>query len=517
MSGGRASTGRGAFLRPRVALSRRRAEHRAFLQEEKAGAWLTLIARVAALACLVLYVLWQRAAGELVNYYLVFTGILFASGLVQFKLARLLGSAPTALIRAGQVLAIGFDMAVLTVALVVPSPFAPEEWHAALQLRVATSSFLFVLIALAVIGYSPLLTFWAGLAAALAWLGGYLWVLSRPESLTLDSEMVEGVAIGSVIEVLLQPGYVSTIGVVQEAILFVVCGGLLSVAVWRSRRYARQQVGLSIERGRLARYFAPEVAETLMNRERERPSIENRHAAVMFVDMVGFTAMAETLDARTTVLALRRFHERIAEEVFTHKGTVVKYIGDEVMATFGAFDTAIPPERAAAQALACATAIADSFDTAPYLLDQNETTRTAIGVGVHSGDVVVGDAGGGQLLELAVIGDTVNIAKRLEREARLLGAVVATSAETLDRACADNGPAWPRLGRGTNGWMRERFEKSGQRPVRGRRGEIDVAFLRPGLPPPAEVSTTNGPSARAAARASLARTAGVPSDDGSSE
>ncbi|MCI4661556.1 MAG: adenylate/guanylate cyclase domain-containing protein [Neomegalonema sp.] len=455
-------------------MARQQLERRAFLLEERSSAHLTFLVRTVAIMVLAAYVLLQRATGDLAIYYTTFAGILFVSGLFQFKLSLSLGEAPLTALRIAQLFFITLDLLVLAVALVVPSPFAPDAWPAPMQLRVATSSFLFLIVTFAVLGYSPFLTLWSGIAAAMVWMGGALWTLSHPGAITLTRETVAASKIDAVVAVMLDPNYVSLIAAVQESLLFVIAGGVLSVAVWRSRRYARQQVNLSAERSRLSRYFPADMAEALMAREKERQTVERRRAAVLFIDMVGFTSMAEQQDPRTTILALRNFHSRIAKLVFSNGGSVNKYIGDEVMATFGAFtpDPERPgaAERAAADALACAIALADDFTAHPELLEGAPETAIRVGIGVHFGEVVVGDAGGEQFQELAVLGDSVNIAKRLERMTRNFDEPLVASGATVAAALLDDSSDVPRM-------LRRRLLHGGFHPIKGRQSQIEVYAL----------------------------------------
>jgi adenylate cyclase len=142
----------------------------ALAAEERAGIRLATIARLDALAIIGLWVA-TRAVGPAGYYYLSIIALFALIGLGQLLLSRRPG-------RGARVAAYGLtllDMVVLTIALVVPNPMAPEGWPAAMQLRLGNFDFFYVFIGLAVLGFSPALAHWAGIAAAAAWSAGILW------------------------------------------------------------------------------------------------------------------------------------------------------------------------------------------------------------------------------------------------------------------------------------------------------------------------------------------------------
>jgi adenylate cyclase len=119
------------------------------------------------------------------------------------------------------------------------------------------------------------------------------------------------------------------------------------------------------------------------------------------------------------------------------EGTLDKYIGDEVMATFG---TPRQGEHDAANALLCATSMQDMMMRWNKVRAQNGGPEIRIGIGLHYGPVVLGDIGGGQRFEFAVIGDTVNVANRLERLPRQLDAKIVASDALIAHAQREHEP-----------------------------------------------------------------------------
>lgn len=207
-------------------------------------------------------------------------------------------------------------------------------------------------------------------------------------------------------------------------------------------------------RANLARYVAPNMVEELAQADDPFGAPRSQRIGVMFVDMVGFTRMAAAREPVEVFALLREYHARLARTVFDHGGTLDKFTGDGIMATFG---TPHPGPRDAANALTCARAIADVI--AAWNVEREAPIR--VGVGVHWGDALIGTVGDARRLEFAVVGDTVNIASRLEGLARDFNVTVTASAAVIDAA--------RQLGASIEG-----FVARGPQVLRGRSGSIDV-------------------------------------------
>jgi adenylate cyclase len=153
-----------------------------------------------------------------------------------------------------------------------------------------------------------------------------------------------------------------------------------------------------------------------------------RPMSVMFVDMAGFTGMSERLRDRIIPL-LSRYFDAVSAEVQRHGGTIDKFIGDAVMAFWGA--PTPDPEHAAdccRAALACQKAIAD------LALVDDEQRRVEIRIGINSGDMLVGNIGSELRLNYTVIGDAVNVASRLEGTNKVYGTRIIIGPETRQQA-----------------------------------------------------------------------------------
>lgn len=175
-----------------------------------------------------------------------------------------------------------------------------------------------------------------------------------------------------------------------------------------------------------ARHVAPEVAHALW-RERKRLVDGGRLlpqrliVTVLFADLRGFAAIAEGLEPAQLMDWLNDYMEAMTQEIMTHGGVVKQYVGDQVMALFGA-----PAPRHseaeiagdAVQAVRCALAMGERLQqlNAAWMAQRQPTV--AMRIGVHTGPVVAGSLGSRHRLEYAVVGDTVNIASRLESFAK---------------------------------------------------------------------------------------------------
>ena len=112
-------------------------------------------------------------------------------------------------------------------------------------------------------------------------------------------------------------------------------------------------------RNNLSRYFSPNLVEMLAARDEPLGAVRRQTVAVLFVDIVGFTRMAEHMTPEAVVTMLRQFHDRMTAQIFACGGTVEKYIGDEILAVFG-LPEAAPDD--AGDALRCADGMLQALD-----------------------------------------------------------------------------------------------------------------------------------------------------------
>jgi class 3 adenylate cyclase len=175
-------------------------------------------------------------------------------------------------------------------------------------------------------------------------------------------------------------------------------------------------------------YVDPGVTERVLV-EGAALEAEDVEVSVLFVDIRGFTARAERSSARATVDELNRFYDTIVPVVTRHGGHANKFVGDGMLAVFGAPEPRPDhADRAVAAALDLAAAVNERFDG-----------DLEIGIGVNSGRVIAGTVGGGGRMEFTVIGDTVNTACRVEAATRETGDAVLITEATRSRLERDHG------------------------------------------------------------------------------
>ncbi len=324
-----------------------------------------------------------------------------------------------------------FDAALIAFALLFPNPVGPPMAFE-IQMLARSNTFVFftLLLAMSTLSLSWGVVLYTGVVSALFWAGGILAIAFTHDTITdwgVDQNWWDAESRAR----FLTPNFIGIRGLIQEATVLILSSAVLAIAVARAGALMRRHARSESQRSVLARYFSPNMIDEIAALERPLGAVRSQNAAVLFADIIGFTRLSERLGAERTMALLREFHARTAAAVFAHDGTVDKYVGDAIMATFGTPRTS-PAD--AANAIRCALAIVDA--AAAWNAERRAAGEAplAIGIGVHYGPVVAGDMGDERRLEYAVIGDTVNVASRIEALTRERAVAALISDETLAAA-----------------------------------------------------------------------------------
>ncbi len=396
----------------------------AFANEAQAGVRLAAQAKLAAVSIIAFWILVNFNAPA--GYYDILTLSGFAiTGLLQLHLAR------ARLHRAWFKYAfMSLDILLLTYLITVPNPLRVHDLPVAMELREASFANYFLLLPLAALSYSPGFVLWTGFTAALARGVGVAWILMQPGTIG-GLAPPPGLSADEILARRLDTHFVDLLVVIYEILVYLVATGMLTAVVARVRKLVQRQAIAERARGNLARYFSPNLVDELTDTDQALGTGRAQNVVVLFTDIVGFTGLTATIPPAKTMELLRKFFGRLEDEVFRQGGTIDKFIGDGLMATFG---TLKPAPDDPLRALRCAKGIVRAVQAWNEQRLQQGEPPIRIGVGAHYGPVVVGDVGGERRVEFTVVGDTVNVASRLEKLTRALQADIAVSADLLAAA-----------------------------------------------------------------------------------
>jgi adenylate cyclase len=424
----------------------------ALVNEGRIGRRIVTIGRDTAMIVIALFLPFISGGWDFL-YYEALLLLFWLSGRQQVRLARVGRSF-------GELAFILFDILLLTFIAVLPNPFSQAEVPTAFGFRFQTFDYLFLVLAFATLAYSWRTVWSIGVTVAVVWLAGAGLVALLGYNVPLIAETAATTAAG-----LNNPRLAAFLDLnnvqwnlrVQEVVVFMLVAGALTLKGWRSNQLLIRQARLAEERANLSRYFSPTIVDRLASQPAALREPQTPEVAVMFTDLVGFTDLAERLPDAEVLPLLRRYYAEIERVVFDEGGTLDKYLGDGVMATFG---TPVPEPGNAAAAIRAARRIVEAIDAVGGGLH--------VSVGVHFGRATVGDVGPARRLEFAVIGDTVNVASRLEAATREIDARIVISDALVARARAEGATDQTLAG----------FTALPALALRGRRAPVDVWVFR---------------------------------------
>jgi adenylate cyclase len=276
---------------------------------------------------------------------------------------------------------------------------------AAFYLKAPTMIYLFIFIALRALRFDPRYVLLSGLIAV----GGWAFMVAY----ALRADMGEMFITRNYVQYLTSNAIL--IGAeIDKIITLLGVTLILSFAQYRARAVFFDAIRSHSAAEDLSHFFAPEVARTITAAE-TLPGLgtsESREAAILFVDVRGFSTTAAALPPETVMQVLALYQQCALDVIARHDGRIDKFMGDGILATFGAVE---PSTTFAADALRAAREVIDGLDAlAPDCSELGWPGMFRTGAAVASGRVTVGVVGGGGRLEFTVIGHPVNLASKLE-------------------------------------------------------------------------------------------------------
>ncbi len=331
---------------------------------------------------------------------------------------------------------VAFDTALLVFTLIYPNPLNPPDLPPQMALRFGNSAYLFIVTGALAMTLRPALILWGGVCGAVFWGAAIFWLATLPGAVleTGDGE--------SFVSLLGNPHFVDITVQIQFAAVFLIVSALVAAGSAAARRLVVRETAAARRAANLSRYLPAEAVSELAERDAPFGVEREAAAAVLFTDIVGFTALAERLGPKAAIGLLREAQALVATAVAEAHGVLDKFIGDGAMATFGAFPMLETEGRAppAARAFAAARRIAADAEAWSRAREARGEAPARLVVGLHCGPVLLGEVGAAQRMEFAVVGDTVNVASRLEHLCRALDLSVAVSEEAMAAAGWPEGP-----------------------------------------------------------------------------
>ncbi|MBP0617185.1 adenylate/guanylate cyclase domain-containing protein [Jiella mangrovi] len=295
----------------------------------------------------------------------------------------------------------------------------------AFSLKAPTILYVFVFIALRALRFDPIWVLLTGLCAAIGWVGLVFATIAEDGRDAITRSFVD-----------YMNGTKILIGAeVDKVVVMVAVSAILAIAVARAQKLVLRTAREQVERAEIRRFLpAPvEAAITGSNEAVVAGEGVERDAAMLVLDIRGFSAFAAGRDPKEVVATLVSLHAIVAPIVEKHNGIVDKYLGDGLLATFGA---ARPSETPAADALNALCEIALAAQT--WTEDQAAATgfRLTVNGAATAGPVIFAALGDAARLEYTVIGEAVNLAAKLEKHNKVEGTAALTTAKTLEAASA---------------------------------------------------------------------------------
>lgn len=296
---------------------------------------------------------------------------------------------------------------------------------AAFYLKVPTFIYIFIFIALRALRFDWRFVVSIGAFAAIGWLGMVIYAVRGGGEEMITRNFID----------YLTGNYVLIGAEFDKIATILIVTGVLAFALYRARRILVTAVKQETAAKDIRRFLADSVAETITGADDEihAGKAEERDAAVIMLDIRGFTTFLHNRSPSEVVALLVSFHERIIPIVRRHGGIVDKFMGDGVMATFGAVR---PTETAAADAYRAFDEIMDEARIWTAAVNDRENQLLYVNGAMATGKLVFATLGDEERLEYTVIGEPANLAAKLEKHNKTEQVAAITTREALETAIA---------------------------------------------------------------------------------
>lgn len=298
---------------------------------------------------------------------------------------------------------------------------------AAFYLKAPTLLYVFIFIALRALRFEPRFVLATGGFAALGWMALVLVaIFEEGEGTRVTRDYIHYMTSNSIL-----------IGAEFDKIgSILLVSAVIALALNRANGFLVRATAEAVNVQDLSRFFDQSVADRIKDTESPLMAGDNarREAAILFVDIRGFTPMSALLDAEAVVTMLTAYQTRIVPIIQGHGGVIDKFLGDGIMATFGAVKKSDTPAADALRALDAIIVETDTWGPDDGCLA--DLPRGSVNGATTVGQVVFGVVGNDKRLEYTVIGDPVNLAAKLEKLNRTVRSRAVTSALTLRVAIA---------------------------------------------------------------------------------
>lgn len=322
-------------------------------------------------------------------------------------------------------------------------------------LKAPTLLYVFIFIALRALRFEARFVLLAGLVAAAGWGVMIAYVLqSDPADNMITRDYVEYLTAN---RILLGAEF-------DKIVSILVVTGIIALAIGRARSLLVRSVSEAAAVRELSRFFSPEIARQITDSEERIRAGRGvfREAAILTLDVRGFTRLTNERPADEVIGLLTEYQRRVVPIVQRHGGAIDKFLGDGILATFGA---AMASPTAAADALRAVADIMAEVESWNAVRAADGLEPVRIGAAVATGRVLFGAVGDETRLEYTVIGDPVNLAAKLEKHTKAEGVRALTTLAAYESAVAQ-------------GYVfRGRLDLRRRRPVEGVAGPLDLVVL----------------------------------------